>query len=234
MKGHCRYYCSNHCGYLAAEPVALFALPSHSIPVGWVPATMTGKDRTTASAIPGLLTGFEALMASPHALLEDSCDTIADLFNLTQTQLVDQLNPGLNCMPADGLQPGLQICVEAGPAVVLPICNKLYTVLKDDTCDSIRTANNIVPKEFYYLNPGLSCINLQVDYGQQICIGTGSTGVLKCIKKYTVKITDTCPGLLRQQYRSNSKMMSNLNSGFICINARLYVGLQLCVPWWPA
>uniref|UniRef100_A0A914EGU9 LysM domain-containing protein n=1 Tax=Acrobeloides nanus TaxID=290746 RepID=A0A914EGU9_9BILA len=52
-------------------------------------------------------------------------------------------------------------------------CNQGYTVKSGDTCYAIWTNNGMSSQQFYSLNPGINCNDLQI--GQVVCI-SGSSG----------------------------------------------------------
>uniref|UniRef100_A0A914C4X0 LysM domain-containing protein n=1 Tax=Acrobeloides nanus TaxID=290746 RepID=A0A914C4X0_9BILA len=96
-------------------------------------------------------------------------------------------------------------------------CTKYYTVQSGDYCYKIWTDNGLTQQQFYSLNPGIDCNNLQI--GQSVCVG-GTVPPTQppqatCGKYYTVVSGDTCyqiwtnNGLTEQQFYA-------LNPGINC------------------
>lgn len=78
-----------------------------------------------------------------------------------------------------------------------PPCSNYYTVKAGDTCyDSIWIPNGLSESQFYSLNPGINCNNLQA--GQQVCIGGSSSPChilrkLSKLRNFSVRHCDQIP-----------------------------------------
>ena len=84
---------------------------------------------------------------------------------------------------------------------------------------------------FIYLFAPTPLVNLQV------CIRGGPSitslyGAAQCSTKkyYTVTRGDACSTIISKKYRGSTALFQSLNSGFVCQNSKLYVGLKLCSP----
>ena len=55
----------------------------------------------------------------------------------------------------------VQLCVQGGSSALVQQCAVYYSVMANDTCESIY-ASRLAPLEFFALNPGINCGNLIV------------------------------------------------------------------------
>eukprot|EP00897_Mesotaenium_endlicherianum_P010608 jgi/Mesen1/9576/ME000065S09004 len=161
----------------------------------------------------------------------DTCRSIAGVFD--NVELLE-LNPGLNCQQ---LQPGQQICVQAGDRMLeAPECVDYMAVEAGDTCQSIWTQYRLGPARFYYLNPGIYCSNLIPTKGlslpgQQVCLGGFvQQGAATCRKYYTIHRGDTCASVIYHRFNRNVALFRSLNNGVNCRTGSLYIGLNVCLP----
>ena len=49
-------------------------------------------------------------------------------------------------------------------------------------------------------------------------------------KYYTVARGDSCSTIISKKYSGSSSKFISYNSGMVCSNSKLYVGLKLCIP----
>ncbi|KAK9765644.1 sterol-binding protein [Basidiobolus ranarum] len=90
----------------------------------------------------------------------DYCFAIWSKFGLSESEFYE-LNPGIDCSK---LQVGQSVCV----GKTIANCSGYYTVRSGDSCYAIATQNGLSLQQFYNLNPGLNCDNLQIN--QRVCI----------------------------------------------------------------
>ncbi|GJP35803.1 hypothetical protein CLOM_g20329 [Closterium sp. NIES-68] len=50
----------------------------------------------------------------------------------------------------------------------------------------------------------------------------------RCLKFYSVTRGDFCARIISLKFQGSARKMADLNSGYVCVNDRLYVGLSLC------
>jgi LysM repeat protein len=146
----------------------------------------------------------------------ESCDGIGAEFNATGSAIISA-NPTINSR-CTNLQVGQILCIPDGS------CAQEYTVLKNDTCESIGTEFNVTSSAIISANPTSSygCNNLPL--GLTLCIRNET-----CMQSYTVASGDICDGIGAKFSVSGSDIISanpSINSG--CTN--LQIGQILCIP----
>jgi LysM repeat protein len=166
----------------------------------------------------------------------DTCQNILNNYGISQTML-QILNPNLNC---NSLQYGTVICVP--PSV--QTCTCTYTVKSGDVCYTIALQNGLSLTQFYSLNPGLNCFNLNM--GQNVCIRGASfyqttttsttthapsfynnVNSFTCGQYYTARHGDTCSSIATYFGMSLATLYS-LNPHANCQNLALQT-TPLCV-----
>jgi chitinase len=104
----------------------------------------------------------------------NTCYDIATLYGISLNDLTS-FNPGLNCQM---LQIGQKLCVSgSGGGSTGGSCSSYYVIKSGDYCYAIAQNNGISLDQFYTLNAGINCNNLQI--GQIVCVsgnGGGSSG----------------------------------------------------------
>lgn len=97
----------------------------------------------------------------------DTCDSISTKYGVStfQLALVNEATIDENC---DNLQPNTTICL----GVAGQDCTKVYTVVKNDTCDWIMQMYGIANSTLYSNNPQINgdCSNIYV--GEVLCVDT--------------------------------------------------------------
>eukprot|EP00897_Mesotaenium_endlicherianum_P002855 jgi/Mesen1/2598/ME000166S01720 len=171
--------------------------------------------------------------AAKYAInLNDNCASIGAIFGLPSSGATSlaRLNPGLNC---SALMPGQQLCVAPGNYTGLVLCTNSYTVQAGDTCGGIISAAGLSALEFFSLNPGLYCANLQAQAGQaggqQVCLSGLPPEATVCKHYYRVQKGDSCASIVFHKCNRSYVTFRRLNRGFDCQGGTLYVGLRLCV-----
>lgn len=98
------------------------------------------------------------VLCSASPLQEDTCDSVANVFNILPDTLLEN-NPGLNCST---LAPGQQLCINIGEPQDY-ICEEYYQIQPGDTCEYVYRyiiQPPLSPALFYAYNPGIICSNL--------------------------------------------------------------------------
>ncbi len=134
----------------------------------------------------------------------DTCATVAGHFNMPLSQFL-RFNPAVNSDCSQNFWLGYAYCVRVGPAVPsTPTgptfegtdckCNKFYTVVSGDDCQSVATKFGITTSEFFQYNPAVdsNCAN-NFWIGNSYCVGV--SGASTCPATTTATTTTTmAPG----------------------------------------
>lgn len=109
----------------------------------------------------------------------DTCDTIAQAYNVSSSALYRGNQNTTTALDCFNITPGSILCIP------MP-CSSVYTVLKTDTCESIEAAHSLENGAVRDLNPFIvfGCLNLHISnaiYGNTICLspqgGTFQPGI---------------------------------------------------------
>uniref|UniRef100_A0A914EFS5 LysM domain-containing protein n=1 Tax=Acrobeloides nanus TaxID=290746 RepID=A0A914EFS5_9BILA len=93
-------------------------------------------------------------------------------------------------------------------------CDKGYTVQSGDTCWAIWTNNGMSEQQFYDLNPGINCNDLQI--GQVVCISGSSGGgpLSQPFSGHFTYYTDSGYGACGTQVDASSQMLVAVAYGY--------------------
>lgn len=129
----------------------------------------------------------------------DSCNAIRRRYRLQPLALF-RLNPGL-------------------------MCANLYPAASVDGLTAIPSGAQICVKDAGNVTTSTlgAPANVPLE-GRQLQQRRGS----RCLTTYRVVQGDFCSRIIATRFRYSSKRMADFNNGYVCTNARLYVGLVLC------
>ncbi|GJP30966.1 hypothetical protein CLOM_g7528 [Closterium sp. NIES-68] len=217
--------------------------PGLTCPAGAYPGQQICVREGSGLAIP--LCAQYHVIASP-----DTCVSIRQQYSLSWSSFF-ALNPGVFCSnlyPAatvDGLTTipsGAQICVKAASNATinsLVARGRSLRHVNDHTHSShgLHHHHSHHHPSLVYDPSGLLSGSLTAQQQQQQSLQTVQSVQpqqqqaqqrARCRTSYTVVRGDFCARIIALKFQYNTRRMSDLNNGYVCTNARLFVGLVLC------